>query len=481
MKILLIGIDGGTWKIYDRLLEENRVPFLKSLVEDGTKGILNSTIPPITAPAWASFQTGVNPGKHGVYDFIGIDLTKMKTFIVSSRSIKTPRLWEMVAKNNGLAITVNVPLTYPPKKIDGWITVGGMLSPKVSPDFVYPKEVFDRVISQVPEYQILVPRWSVESFDLPSFIDEQTKVEGARFKVGSLLNQLYPDWSVFMLHVQSSDVIQHTYWHYIDPSHPMFDREFWYEIVRFYESIDKMISDFVESLKPDYVIIVSDHGFGPSYREVNLNLYLKKVGLLKTTKTLYSALMEDFLRRYDRWNLVKRAVVKVLGHNAARKWRQKRSGQILSLIDWEKTKCFVTASIHYASVFWNPEYKNHEDITVFTNAVSNLKDGDRLVTKKIYTKEELYGKNPKGYPPDFVVEPIDGYVFQQSLFALGIFRDYRPGLEDTGGHDRKGIIVVYPKINGFEEADITDVSPTVLNLLNLPIPKNIDGKSLTPR
>lgn len=481
MKILLIGIDGGTWKIYDRLLEENRVPFLKSLVDDGARGILNSTIPPITAPAWTSFQTGVNPGKHGVYDFIGIDLSKMKTFIVSSRSIKTTRLWELVAKNNKLVITVNVPLTYPPKKIDEWVTVGGMLSPRVSPDFVHPKEVFEKVISQVPDYQILVPRWSVESFDLWSFIDEQINVETARFKVANLLNQLYPDWSVFMLHIQSSDVIQHTYWHYIDPAHPLFKREFWHEISRFYETIDRGISELVEELKPDHVIIISDHGFGPSYREVNLNLYLKKIGLLKTTKTLYSALMEDFLRRYDRWNLVKRAVVRILGHNAARKWRQKRSGQILSLINWEKTKCFVTASIHYASVFWNPSQRQKDDIVKFFKEVGNLKDRDKVVTKKIYKKEEVYGNNPQGFPPDFIIEPEEGYVFQQNLFALGIFRDYRPGLEDTGGHDRKGIIVVYPKINGIEEADITDVSPTVLDLLNLPIPKNIDGKSLAPK
>lgn len=79
MKTLILGLDGGTFEIIDPLIKQNKLPNLSYLIKNGCHGILKSTIHPITAPAWTSFMTGVNPGKHGIYDF----------------SIKLPRSYEI--------------------------------------------------------------------------------------------------------------------------------------------------------------------------------------------------------------------------------------------------------------------------------------------------------------------------------------------------------------------------------------------------
>ena len=53
-KVLVVGLDGGNWTGLTPLLEAGIMPNLKSLIEGGSSGILESTIPPATAPAWSA-------------------------------------------------------------------------------------------------------------------------------------------------------------------------------------------------------------------------------------------------------------------------------------------------------------------------------------------------------------------------------------------------------------------------------------------
>ena len=82
-KILIIGIDGGTWTVLTPAINQGFMPYLKSLVDSGASGILQSTIPAITPAAWGSFQTGVNPGVNGVFDFAYWDKSENKAHYVS--------------------------------------------------------------------------------------------------------------------------------------------------------------------------------------------------------------------------------------------------------------------------------------------------------------------------------------------------------------------------------------------------------------
>ena len=69
-RVLVIGLDGATFDVLLPLARAGRLPALAALIARGTSAPLRSVFPPVTAPAWASFMTGKNPGKHGIYEFL---------------------------------------------------------------------------------------------------------------------------------------------------------------------------------------------------------------------------------------------------------------------------------------------------------------------------------------------------------------------------------------------------------------------------
>ena len=73
-RLLIIGIDGGDWDLLDAFIEKGRMPNLAALVRRGARADLTSCFPPVTAPAWTSMVTGVNPGRHGIVDFMDFDV-----------------------------------------------------------------------------------------------------------------------------------------------------------------------------------------------------------------------------------------------------------------------------------------------------------------------------------------------------------------------------------------------------------------------
>lgn len=68
-KVFIIGIDSTTFDIINPMIGNGDLPNITPLIRSGSSGRLMSTVPPVTPPAWGSFMTGKNPGKHGVFDF----------------------------------------------------------------------------------------------------------------------------------------------------------------------------------------------------------------------------------------------------------------------------------------------------------------------------------------------------------------------------------------------------------------------------
>ncbi len=106
---------------------EGLLPNLRKIREGGISGTRQTVVPPITAPAWTSFYTGKNPGKHGAFDFLLKKENSYEEIPVNASFCKSKTLWDLLGKGNKKMAVLNVPMTYPPQKVNG-VMVSGFLS-----------------------------------------------------------------------------------------------------------------------------------------------------------------------------------------------------------------------------------------------------------------------------------------------------------------------------------------------------------------
>ena len=88
-KALVLGMDGLDPNLVRRFVAEGKMPTFRRLMERGHFGQLQTTMPPQSPVAWASFITGSNPGSHGIYDFIHRDPLSFTPYLSTSRSFSS--------------------------------------------------------------------------------------------------------------------------------------------------------------------------------------------------------------------------------------------------------------------------------------------------------------------------------------------------------------------------------------------------------
>src|SRR5829696_555794 len=116
MKLLILGLDGATFDLIRPWAAAGHLPNLARLMDEGVQANLASTLPPVTSPAWPTFMTGTNPGKHGVFDFI--QPTGANFTLVNATRIKQPTIWQRLSQAGRRVGVLNVPVTYPPQPLN---------------------------------------------------------------------------------------------------------------------------------------------------------------------------------------------------------------------------------------------------------------------------------------------------------------------------------------------------------------------------
>ena len=89
-RAVILGFDGMDPELAERFMNEGRLPNLAKLRDKGSFDKLRTTFPAISPVAWSTFMTGVNPGKHNIYDFLACDTAIYLPFL-SSAEIKGPK------------------------------------------------------------------------------------------------------------------------------------------------------------------------------------------------------------------------------------------------------------------------------------------------------------------------------------------------------------------------------------------------------
>jgi|Deesub1362A_J573_1020465.scaffolds.fasta_scaffold01563_4 predicted AlkP superfamily phosphohydrolase/phosphomutase len=484
-KILIIGIDGGTWKILNPAIDGGHMPYLKSLRETGATGILESTIPAITPAAWGSFQTGMNPEKIGIFDFAGWDKKSRESLLVSSKSLKRT-LWDILSDSGFRVGILNVPLTYPPRPINGYV-VSGILTPSIEADFTYPREIKSELLKAVPNYHILNlenVRKETPHKHFKLFIQKMAEIVESRAKAACFIIEKQP-LDVFMVHFYATDVVQHAMWCYLDKNHPLYNSTKEEHILKhFYKRLDQEIREVRQSFQKmvgdNFVtFIISDHGFQTHKKRFLLRSWLCQHGFLKLSQnSFHKSPFVKLVKKLDFLNLRKLSFLK-----SSRAKVAKKSEMVREPFVWEHSRAFSVGRSGEGFIYLLEEEKSKREATAreLIQKLKQVKDPEdgTLIIKNIYRKEEVFGRKHLRTTPDLIVEPADGYSITGYGPCTGLFHKVNPRDDfHMGKHHKDGILVVTGEVvkkQSNVKAKIVDIVPTILYCLGLPIPKDIDG------
>lgn len=503
-KVLILGLDGATPELVDRWVEENKLPYLKQIMQRGVYGKLRSVYPPISPAAWTTFATGYNPGKHGVYDFRDYDNTRYGCFadtIVDSNSFAGKTIWDIVGAAGQKVGVVTVPVTYPAWKVNGFM-ISGYPTPDTGKSFTYPPELGKTLPPMVGDAAFFKSATGhVLLKEMNRSMHECTDVSI------DLMNK--DDYGLFIMVVGATDRAHHDWWKYIDPQHPAYDpkeAELYGDLIlEVYKAADACVGKFLEAIDDDTtVIVMSDHGGGSHPKDyLNSNYVLRTLNLLKPSakaskKSGFKAAFKQFyrtkIRRFPYLEKVYRSLPQGLKKIATTMDSQTMMN--LDAVDWKHTRAYrfpmypPVEGIMINVVGRQPEGcvqpgEEYEAIrTRILEEMRSLRDpqtGEPIVLEA-YRREELYHGERLETAPDLILVTQDQYKGGTgideliSAVPLGVISKL------SGVHRMDGIILALgPHIRRnahIEGAGIIDVAPTVLYALGLPIPNDMDGKPL---
>jgi len=202
-RVLIIGLDGATFDLIMPWVQEGRLPTFERLIREGASGEMESVIQPITAPAWASFLTGKNPGKHGIYDFYRREPGSYNMRPVNRNRVVGKTLYELLSEGGKKVGMINVPMTYPPRPVNGFIVTGMMTPPGAS--FAYPPQLQRELLTR--GYRVELDTW-YKSGKEKEFFKELMGVLKRREEAFLALMEGRP-WDFLVCVFRATDLVQH--------------------------------------------------------------------------------------------------------------------------------------------------------------------------------------------------------------------------------------------------------------------------------
>lgn len=499
--LVVFGLDGACFELIQPWLDDGRLPTLAAIIDDGVASGLESCVPATTPPAWTSLTTGVNPGKHGVFGFYARIKGSYDLHPVSDADIYARRLWDYASEEGLTSLVVNVPVTHPPRELDGAIVPGYMADddPATYPPGVLKDLGFDG-------YTVYAES---EAEDVPEdqLLREWLELTESRRDVALALMEKF-EWDILFLEFQKTDGAVHKF----------SDRE---NVRRVFERVDNCMGDVLEAVEGEpNVFVVSDHGIGQEKDwAVALNTWLEQSGYVRTAvggrgqdtswiergaaEESESSAGTDVLGRIVELaggvGLTKQRVERILSalglyHIAARHAPASLRDLLgRETIDRSRSTAFYEGmgfSGVDVGVLINDD-RFYEDGVVaaheYDEVRSALMDGLRSLQgpdgepfRRVLTREEMYNGPRVDYAPDIILEQAPRYVIGSKHLRGQVFIPTEAGRID---HMRNGLLVAAgPDVRDDWTPDgtpsIMDVTPTLLHLLELPVNTRIDGTVL---
>jgi predicted AlkP superfamily phosphohydrolase/phosphomutase len=442
-RLFVLGLDGVPHSFLREEFLRGNLPTLASLAGRGWFTPLSSVVPCVSSVAWATYMTGSNPGRHGIFGFVDHQPGSYDVFVPTSQNLRGKTLWEIVGEAGRKVIVVNVPVTYPPRPVNG-ILIGDFLGTSLD-KLAHPPTLAPWLKSfgyRIDADARLARR------DKAAFEKDVHETLEKRFAAALHLLTAHP-WDFFQLHVMETDRVNHFLWPASaeDPLAVPFRA--------FYRRLDQLVGRLLEELGSGArLVVLSDHGFAPLVREVYLNQILREEGFLSVPE---GGGFTDLLPETRAYSLIPGRIYVNL------KGRQPRGS--VEGADYPRLR---------------------EEVTNLLLGLHDPATGKKII-RRVYRGEDLFHGGrwsgpfpafpaPDGiFPPDLVAHPEDGYDLKGTL-GKGRFG----GSELTGMHTLEDAFLMLPGLTGPAGVvpTLADLAPTILTLLGLPVPEEMDGRPL---
>ena len=483
-KLLVLGLDGATFDLLQPWVENGYLPTFAYLLETGAYGRLRSVPNTDTAPAWATFATGLNPANHTLFSERNWTADRRTLHHVRGADRQGAAFWQIASDAEKTVLVINVPFTYPAQPING-VLITGIDAPGLNaPNFCYPPDFINKLRQQGIDYHI--------DSDIQAAIKANRHDEGlaaayhvARQRTQAMLYAMSQyDWQLAIIVYSLPDVMQHFFWQAMShDNHPQH-----HAIRDGYAFVDKQIKTLGQAAGPDSnLLILSDHGFGPiCATPAHLQAWLVQQGFTyllaeeqrpvpqRVVSTAYSWLRHTLGERQKA---------------ALRRWlpglrNRVESDVRLAGIDWSKTAAYAGPSSW--EIWINRQGREPQGIVadnyqqVRQQIIAALLDwrdpqtGQKRV-QTVHRCEEVYHGHFAHLAPDLTIEWNPAAAPTAGSLEENISRF-------DGDHQPEGIFIaagpsIHPtRLNGLH---LADVAPTILHLSGIRYQQTLDGRPLT--
>jgi len=505
-RVLVIGWDGATFDLLDSLVAQGVTPNLGKVMREGFRSVLLSTMPPISAPAWTTLITGMNPGQHGILNFVETRPAEAKEpesspqaavevfpggySVVNATCINAPTLWQRLSLAGKRIGVINMPMTYPPVPVNGFM-ISGMLTPPGAANYTYPPSL----AGELDDYEIELGLEERE-FDYPpdQLIARLTEVSRKRGKTALRLMQKRP-WDAFFIVFTGTDRIQHRFWDTLNTSSESEAVARDAAEVRallhdYYRLLDDLLGRLISAAGDDVVtMVMSDHGFGPiGSRSVHRRTMARSLGLESSRRQSWPVRLRSFVE--GRLGLTWPRARRLLTRTMPREWLQRLERHLRSReteAQQQALASIVPFVGHLGGIYVNRDRLEDHSVETFTETLAQRmqrlvdpQTGEKLVTD-VWPREALYHGKMADECPDLVFALNPAYVLAGGVGLNGGLvgpRTSHPLLR--GSHRREGLLLisghgVRPGICS-NAHHLEDITATIMTLLALPIPSGLDGR-----
>jgi len=534
-RVLLVGLDGFDHGMFESMAARGSLPRLQELGGRGAAWLLRSPPPSATISSWTTILTGLNPGRHGLFDFMQRDGYRLR--FTGALRREAPSILEILSTAGRRVVSAGFPGTFPPVDVNG-IVLAGWDSPvaiRGRRAGCSPAHLHDELVRRFGEDYLpfdVLNQFRAGTDAGPGWYRDATsrmrETIGRRVELLTfLVERAGGDPDLVAVHFPEADTAGHHFWHLHDLNSPR--RPPWIgqlvdeetggladPLAEVYAALDRAVGELVDRLRPGCVAIVSDHGMGGSgTRLASINRLLAREGFLNLEREIGRT--GDLLGTVQRLGLelvppdLRQELLGPVGSTVA--------AEIVSRVrfggmDWPRTAAFsedlnYAPSIHMNEMGRDPAGTIHRSertwwLKLVVDALEGweadtpegvVPPGRSRVVERVHLREDLFRGPHLDRMPALVLELARDAGYTLNLHP-GRFRSMREPVERLpddllqgskgrsmpGSHRPEGVFILASTdgiaLSASEAGQVVQesVTPLILEIAGLRVPGHFDSE-----